>query len=65
MLLGYLCGLRGKMLLALVLDPSCSTARPPSCTDLASEASRQGWLNYKAAGGVVEITLPRDPGEES
>ena len=27
-------------------------------TDLVIEASRQGWLNYKAAGSVVEITFP-------
>ena len=26
--------------------------------DLASEASKQGWLTYKAAGAVVEITFP-------
>ena len=26
--------------------------------DLVIEAFRQGWLNYKAAGSVVEITFP-------
>jgi len=26
--------------------------------DLATEASKQGWMNYKAAGSVVEITFP-------
>ena len=24
----------------------------------AAEASRQGWMNYKAAGAVVEVTFP-------
>ena len=26
--------------------------------DLATEASKQGWLRLKAAGSVVEITFP-------
>jgi len=55
--LGYLCGLRGKMLLdsiwARLLDQS-----PAELTSLVEEASRQGWLTYKAAGSVVEITFP-------
>ena len=58
LLLGYLCGSRGKLLLdtiwARMLD------RPPAeISDLAIEASRQGWMNYKAAGSVVEITFPQ------
>src|SRR5437773_1250690 len=56
-LLGYLCGVRGKRLLdstwTRLLDRS-----PADLTDLVIEASRQGWLNYKAAGSVVEITFP-------
>jgi hypothetical protein len=56
-LLGYLCGFRGKMLLdstwTRLLD-----LPPANLTDLVIEASRQGWLNYKAAGSVVEITFP-------
>lgn len=56
-LLGYLCGLRGKLLLdstwTRLLDRS-----PVALSDLMIEASRQGWLNYKAAGNVVEITFP-------
>jgi hypothetical protein len=56
-LLGYLCGLRGKLLLdsawTRLLDRS-----PADFADLVIEASRQGWLNYKAAGSVVEITFP-------
>ena len=55
--LGHLCGLRGKMLLqspwVQLLD-----RKPAELNDLASEASSQGWINYKTAGGVVEITLP-------
>jgi hypothetical protein len=57
LLLGYLSGVRGKMLLdtpwTRLLDRT-----PAEIADLAVEASRQGWLNYKAAGTVVEITFP-------
>jgi hypothetical protein len=57
LLLSYLCGLRGKMLLdtlwtRLLGRPTAEVA------DLAAEASRQGWMTYKAAGTVVEITFP-------
>ena len=31
---------------------------PAELTDLLGEASRQGWLTYKAAGAVVEVTFP-------
>ena len=55
--LGYLCGSRGKLSLdstwTRLLDRS-----PAERTELVIEASRQGWLNYKAAGSVVEITFP-------
>lgn len=27
-------------------------------TALAAEASRQGWLTYRSAGSVVEVTFP-------
>jgi hypothetical protein len=54
--LGHLCGLRGKMLLqspwTQLLD-----RKPDEMNDLAFEASGQGWINYKTAGGVIEITL--------
>ncbi len=57
LLLGYLSGLRGKMLLdtpwTRMLDRTSAEV-----ADLAVEASRQGWMNYKAAGTVVEITFP-------
>ena len=55
--LGYLTGLRGKLLLesswASLLDRT-----PAEVTELAVEASKQGWLRLKAAGSVVEITFP-------
>jgi hypothetical protein len=56
-LLGYLCGLRGKLLLdspwTRLLDRS-----PAEIIDLTHEASKQGWLRYKGAGAVVEIAFP-------
>jgi hypothetical protein len=55
--LGYLTGLRGKMLLdsswARLLDRS-----PAEVMEFATEASKQGWLRLKAAGPVVEVTFP-------
>jgi hypothetical protein len=55
--LGYLAGLRGRRLLesswARLLDRS-----PADVFDMATEASRQGWLRLKAAATVVEITFP-------
>ena len=55
--LGYLCSSRGRLLLDCVwtrlLDHSAS-----DLSNLASEASKQGWLRYKHAGAVVEITFP-------
>jgi len=62
--LGHLCDLRGKMLLqspwVQLLD-----RKPAEFNDLASEASSQGWINYKTAGGVVEITLPEIPAKKA
>ena len=57
LLLGYLCGLRGKMLLDTVWSRLLDRT-PAEIADLATEASKQGWMNYKAAGSVVEITFP-------
>jgi hypothetical protein len=57
LVLGYLAGLRGKMLLestwARLLDRT-----PVEVMGLAAEASKQGWLQLKAAGSVVAITFP-------
>ena len=55
--LGYLRGLRGRLLLDSIwtrlLDRS-----PAELNAIVVEASRQGWLTYKAAGSVAEITFP-------
>jgi len=57
LVLGYLLGLRGKLLLESTWTQFLD--RPMSeVTDLVLEASRQGWLRYKAVGSVVEITFP-------
>ncbi len=54
--LGYLCGLRGQLLLesdwARLLDvPRDQVIR------LAQEASRRGWLDFKGVGNVFEVTF--------
>lgn len=55
--LGHLCGLRGRLLLDCqwirLLDRSSA-----DLTELIQEASKQGWLRYKGVGTVVEITFP-------
>ena len=57
LLLGYLRGLRGSLLLDCIwtrlLDCTMNTV-----TDLAMEASKQGWLRFKASGSVIEISFP-------
>jgi hypothetical protein len=55
--LGHLCGIRGKMLLHSTWTDLLDRT-PAELQDLAFQASSQGWINYKTAGGVVEITLP-------
>lgn len=54
---GFLAGLRGRLLLdstwTRMIDRSTIEV-----AELAAEASRQGWLTYKSAGAVVEITFP-------
>ncbi len=57
LLLGYLCGTRGKMLLDTMWTRMLGRT-PAEIADLATDASKQGWMNYKAAGSVVEITFP-------
>ncbi len=56
--LGLMCGLRGKLLIQSpwteLLDRT-----PVELQELAFEASSQGWMNYKASGDVVEITVPQ------
>jgi hypothetical protein len=65
LVLGYLCGLRGKLLLDCLWTRLLDRT-PGEVVDLAMEASKQGWLRYKSAGAVVEITFPGllTPGEE-
>jgi hypothetical protein len=57
LILGYLCGVRGQLLLttywAKLLDLPTSRI-----TALAAEASRRGWLNFRQAGSVIEIRFP-------
>jgi len=57
LLLGYLAGLRGKMLLDSIWTRMLGRT-PAEIADLAAEASGQGWVTYKAAGAVIEITFP-------
>lgn len=57
LLLGYLRGARGKMLLDSVWTRMLDRS-PVEIADLATDASKQGWMNYKAAGSVVEISFP-------
>jgi hypothetical protein len=57
LLIGYLAGLRGSLLLDSIWT------RLLDCTmnkvvELATEASKQGWLNFKASGSVIEISFP-------
>jgi Putative inner membrane protein (DUF1819) len=58
LLLGYLCGLRGQLLLTTpwtaMLDIS-----PADLSDLASRASRLGWIDYRKVGSTVEVRFPR------
>jgi hypothetical protein len=57
LLLGYLCGMRGRMLLDTIWTRMLDRT-PAEIADLATGASRQGWMIYKAAGSVIEITFP-------
>jgi Putative inner membrane protein (DUF1819) len=57
LLLGYLCGARGKMLLDTIWTRMLDRT-PAEISDLATEASRQGWINFKSAGSVIDITFP-------
>jgi hypothetical protein len=57
--LGYLCGVRGKLLhntvWANVLDATDSEIQ-----EYVYESVRKGWLIYKNAGGIVEVSFPPD-----
>lgn len=55
--MGYLTGARGELLFstmwASILDAQLATLH-----DQAREASRYGWLTYRASGSIVDITFP-------
>ena len=57
--LGYLCGVRGSLLFHTVwvdvLDATDSEIR-----EYVDESMRKGWLIYKDAGGIVEVSFPSD-----
>jgi hypothetical protein len=55
--LGYLGGFRGKLLLDTIWTRLLDRT-PAELIDLVGEASRQGWLTHKSAGSVMEITFP-------
>ena len=57
LILGYLSGIRGKLLLD-TLWTRMLDLNPIQIAELAAEASRQGWLSYKGAGSIVEIGFP-------
>ncbi len=56
--LGYLCGLRGQLLLesfwARLLD-----INRDQLIALAREAAKRGWLDFKGAGNIFEINFPQ------
>lgn len=55
--MGYLTGARGELLFSTmwtsILDTQLATLH-----DQAREASRYGWLTYRASGSIVDITFP-------
>lgn len=55
--IGYLSGFRGRSLFdtlgAKLLDRS-----PDDLMSLARDASKEGWLRFKEAGDIIEITFP-------
>ena len=54
--LGHLTGLSGRRLFDTVWTSILD--RPPSeLESLAQRASRQGWIDYRASGGMVEVTF--------
>jgi hypothetical protein len=57
LVLGYLSGLRGSLLLDSVWTRLLDRPRA-EVMELTEEASKQGWLRLKAAGAVVEVTFP-------
>lgn len=56
LLLGDLCGERGQALFT-TLWADILGAPPHELKELASAASRQGWIEYRSAGDVVEVSF--------
>lgn len=54
LLLGHLCGQRGEALLTTLWTRVLDVG-PTEIRALAFEASRQGWMEYRYAGGVTEV----------
>lgn len=63
LLLGHLCGQRGEALLSTFWTRALD-ASPAEIRALAFEASRQGWMEYRHAGGVTEVGFHHLLGEE-
>ncbi len=57
LVLGHLSGRRGKLILDTPWTRMLDRTRP-ELDALIVEASRQGWLNSKSSGSVVDITFP-------
>lgn len=57
LVLGYLCGVRGQLLLTTYWAKLLDVPTDRIAT-LAAEASRRGWLNFRQAGSVIEIRFP-------
>ena len=56
--LGYLCGLRGQVLLESFWARLLDTSRD-QVIRLAQEAAKRGWLDFKGAGNIFEINFPQ------
>jgi hypothetical protein len=57
--LGYLCGVRGKLLHNTVWT-NVLDATDSEIQEYVYESVRKGWLIYKNAGGIVEVSFPPD-----
>jgi len=64
LLLGDLCGRRGQALFT-TLWASMLDASPHELRRHAEQASREGWIDYRAAGDVVEVTFSHLMREEA
>jgi len=58
LVLGYLCGLRGQILVESGWTRLLDVSRT-QIVSLAQEAARRNWLDFKAGGSVYEIAFPQ------